>query len=202
MQGCRAFIFVLVPSRVLWQHCKTPVPYYTKRTTKVHESTIFYWLSLLHGWPEASLIPIKAFSPFRAAMADMSVHGTKWQGFVFVQRRKDCKRRRGAGSEEGGRRGGGAKWQEACSASMNSDWRADGPTGEVVVSLSMRLEYWYTATAALPTRAKPPCLFYTPPLDAKPKTSADTTPGAVDKTQHHHFRYKQRKAVCKMQDLK
>ena len=33
------------------------------------------------------------------------------------------------------------KWQEACSASMNSDWRADGPTGEVVVSLSVRLEY-------------------------------------------------------------
>lgn len=33
------------------------------------------------------------------------------------------------------------KWQEACSASMKSNWRADGPKGEVVVSLSVRLEY-------------------------------------------------------------
>ncbi len=84
---------------------------------------------------------------------------------------------------------------------MNSDWRADGPIGEVVVSLSVRLEYWYTATVALPTQAKSPCLFYTLPHDAKSKTIADTTPGAVDKTQHHCFRYKQRKAVCETQDV-
>lgn len=29
--------------------------------------------------------------------------------------------------------------------------RADGPTGEAAVSLSVRLEYWYVNTAALPT---------------------------------------------------
>lgn len=33
------------------------------------------------------------------------------------------------------------KWHEACSASMSSDWRADGPKGEVVDSLSVRSEY-------------------------------------------------------------
>lgn len=43
--------------------------------------------------------------------------------------------------EEGSREGGETKWQEACSASMKSDWRTDGPTGEEVVLLSVRLEY-------------------------------------------------------------
>lgn len=33
------------------------------------------------------------------------------------------------------------KWQEACSASMNSDWRADGPIGVEVVLLSVHSEY-------------------------------------------------------------
>lgn len=73
----------------------------------------------------------------------------EWRGFVFVQRLQEKRR-------EGGRRLNGKK---PCSASVNGDWRADGPTGEGLVSLSVRLEYWYVATAAaaaaetLPTRA-------------------------------------------------
>lgn len=45
------------------------------------------------------------------------------------------------GGSGGGGVWGGTKWQGACSAAMKSDWRADGPTGEVVVSLSVRSEY-------------------------------------------------------------
>lgn len=105
--------------------------------------------SCLYGWPEASVIPVKTFSTFKAAAADMSRQNSG-RDLCSYRGRKVAK---GGGEQRGG---GETKWQEACSASMKSDWRTDGPTGEEVVLLSVRLEYWYTATAALPNQAKPP----------------------------------------------
>lgn len=114
---------------------------------------LFYWFTFLHGWSKASLIPVRTFSTFKASVGNISIHETKWQGFLFAQRKK----------EEGDMEE--TKWQEACSASTSSDWRADGPTGEVVFSLRVRSEYWYMHTAALP----PSVLYPTTPRAAENK---------------------------------
>lgn len=81
------------------------------------------------------------------------------------------------------------KWHEACSASVKSDWRADGPTGEDVVLLSVRLEYWYAATAALPNQAKPPYLFRTSPHHAQPENMCRHNTGCC---RQNCMRYKSR----------
>lgn len=60
---------------------------------------------------------------------------------------------------------------------MKSEWWVEGPMGEEAVLLSVRLEYWYMATAALSNQAKPPDFL-----------CADTTLSAADKTQHHQHK--------------
>lgn len=78
------------------------------------------------------------------------VMSKQWQEYVFVHRQMVCKRQKGSREREE------TKWQDACSASMKSEWWVEGPMGEEAVLLSVRLEYWYMATAALPNQAKPP----------------------------------------------
>lgn len=96
----------------------------------MHKGTIFYWLSFLYGWPEASVIPIKTFSTFKAAAADMSRQNSG-RDLCLYRGRKVAK---GGGEQRGGRLNGKKHVQHP--------WRA---TGERMVPRERRWFCWVCA---------------------------------------------------------
>lgn len=137
MQGCRAFNFhISLPvsfSKVcLFKHCNTTP---SRLLGWIKGPYFFIVFLFLHGWPKASLIPVRTVLPFKAVIADtiQYVHGTKWQGFVFVK--KIAKGVWELWGRKGGSRLNGEKH-------VQHPWTA---TGERMVPLETRWFRWVCA---------------------------------------------------------